>query len=79
MPAKFEYHVTEQDVTHYDAIREARGWDWSTLADYFDNEKADPASPYLAEWARAQDKAPKGKRAANKGTERATAEAPEKR
>lgn len=69
--------INPADAAHYDAVRQARGWSWETLAGYFSQQATDPASPGLAEWAREQAAA-KPQRAA-KGTERAVKQAPEKR
>jgi len=58
-----DYSVTEDLAAHYDAVRESRGWDWATLADYFAQQDTDPTSVNLAAWAREQAGAPKSKRA----------------
>lgn len=63
--------VAEQE--HYDQLRQVRGWSWETLADYFDSQRADPASPRLAEWARGQAAAKPSK------SKRGSSAEPEKR
>lgn len=70
--------IAAQEQAHYDAIRQARGWSWDTLADYFEQQTVDPASPSLAAWARSQaDAEPSSK--SKRGAGRADASAPEKR
>lgn len=71
-PTPYEGSVPAAEQAHYDAIREARGWSWATLADYFEKQTTDPASPRLAEWARSQAdaKPAKAKRGAENATEK---------
>ncbi len=64
------YEVTDEQAEHYTRLKEDRGWDWETLARSFEEHSyRDPASSFLATWARAQggDKSAR----ADKGTERA--------
>lgn len=69
--AKFDYTVTPAEAKHYDELRQARGWSWETLADYFEkNSPADPTAPFFAEWARSQAKAPASKRAKKPAVEK---------
>lgn len=65
------YEVTEDLAKHYDAVRQARGWSWETLAESFERQVGDPASPRLAKWAREQaeaDTSARGKRNPDKET-----------
>lgn len=64
--------VPVEEQEHYDSIRQARGWSWDTLADYFDTQRTDPSSPRLAAWAREQAQATpaKAKRGAERGVEK---------
>ena len=64
------YTVTDDLRDHYDKVRQARGWSWDTLADYFDKTGNDPASPALAKWAREQAGADKSQRAAKPAKEK---------
>jgi hypothetical protein len=61
--SSFSYDVTPELKSHYDAIRQQRGWDWQTLADYFSQQDTDPASEFLEAWAREQVTADKQTRA----------------
>lgn len=76
-PNPYTGPVPAAEQAHYDALRQARGWSWETLAGYFDAQRSDPASPRLAKWARSQAEAEPVK--AKRGAERADADAPEKR
>lgn len=64
------YEVTDDLREHYDKLRQARGWSWETLADYFEQQTTDHTSPNLAKWAREQAAEPKAKRAAKSATEK---------
>lgn len=75
----FDYSLTDAQKDHFNALREARGWSWETLADELDKEIYDPATPALAKWARAQANAEAKPARARRATERATESAPEKR
>lgn len=76
-PNPYTGPVPAGEQAHYDALRQARGWSWETLADYFEQQRSDPSSPRLAKWARSQAEAEPTK--AKRGAERANTEAPEKR
>jgi hypothetical protein len=69
------FDVTDEVAAHYNSLREARGWSWELLAEDFERSTMDPASLKLAEWARSQSGAKRGR----KGAERTSAEPPEKR
>jgi hypothetical protein len=76
------YPVTEENAAHWHTLRAQRGWSWDTLVDYFERYcGTDPATPGLIAWAKEQGKAEDkpAARAKKRGTERATAKAPESR
>ena len=67
------YALTDELKTHWNGLREERGWSWEVLADYFERYCLhDPATPGLLAWARSQAApAAKSARARTTGTEKA--------